>query len=351
MGQGWSLRSVSATDTAVLSHPRRTHTEEIAVKAFALTGPDSPASLVELPEPEITPDTVRVRVKAVSVNGFDAVQASGSLVSMMEHVFPTVIGRDFAGVVEAVGANRTDVAVGDAVLGFIPSTPPLHDGTYAEIVTGSSGIVLAPKPPELPFEAAAAIPLAGATARDAFDAVDPRKGDTVLVVGATGGVGSIAVQLAAHREAIVIATARPGPEEVFVRALGATEIVDHSRGDVAEAIRARWPEGVTSLIDLVNRDEAFASMAALVRDGGRVATTLGAADVDALARRNVQATNVMGNPTPEKLALLADQAGSGAIRIEIQQMFPLAEAAAALAAFSAGTVGKIVLIVEEAETE
>jgi NADPH:quinone reductase len=321
------------------------------VKAFALTGPEPPATLVELPEPELTPDSVRVRVKAASVNGFDVGQANGSLVAMMEHVFPAVVGRDFSGVVEAAGANRTDVAVGDAVLGYVSYGPPIHDGTYAEVVTGSSGLVLAPKPPELSFEAAAAIPLAGATARDAFDAVDPRKGDIVVVIGATGGVGSIAVQLAAHREATVIATARPGPEEVFVRSLGAAEVVDHSAGDVAAAIRSRYPDGVSSLIDVVNGAEAFAGMAALVRDGGRVATTLGAADVDALAQRNIQATNVMGNPTPEKLALLADQAGSGALRIEIQQLFPLAEAAAALAAFSAGTIGKIVLIVEAPETE
>ena len=87
-------------------------------------------------------------------------------------------------------------------------------------------------------------------------------------------------------------------------------------------------------------------LVALVRDGGRIATTLGAADVEDLAARNVRATNIMGAPTPEKLTVVADQVAAGALRLEIQQTYPLAEAPAALAAFAAGTRGKIVLTVE-----
>jgi NADPH:quinone reductase-like Zn-dependent oxidoreductase len=316
------------------------------MKAFALTSPDQPASLVDLPLPDLAEDGVRVRVRAASVNGFDVFQANGYLVAMMEHAFPTVIGRDFAGVVEAVGPGRSDVEVGDEVLGFVTAMPPLHDGTYAEVVSGASGLVLARKPDRLSFETAAAIPLVGATALDAVDAIDVGPGDTVLVAGATGGVGSIAVQLAAHRGATVIATARAGDEETFVRALGASATVDYSIGDVAEAIRALYPEGVTALIDTVNRGEAFAPMAALVRDGGRIATTLGTADVEALAARDVRATNLMGAPTPEKLSSLAEQVADGTLRVEIQQTYPLADAAGAFAAFMAGTRGKLVVIVE-----
>jgi NADPH:quinone reductase and related Zn-dependent oxidoreductases len=257
-----------------------------------------------------------------------------------------VIGRDFAGIVEAVGSRRNDVAVGDQVLGFVTSMPPLHDGTYAEVVSGASGLVLARKPDRLSFETAAALPLAGATALDAVDAIDIGPGDTVVVAGATGGVGSIAVQLAAQRGATVIATAKPGDDEAFVRALGASVTVDYSSGDVAEAIRALYPDGVTALIDTVNRGEAFAPMAALVRDGGRIATTLSTADVEALAARDVRATNVMGTPTPEKLRLLAAQVADDTLRVEIQQTYPLAEAPLAFAAFMAGTRGKLVLIVE-----
>jgi NADPH:quinone reductase-like Zn-dependent oxidoreductase len=315
------------------------------VKAYALTHADQPASLVDLPDPEVGPRGVRIRVRAASVNGFDVFQANGYLVGMMEHRLPTVVGRDLAGVVESVDPERSDVAVGDEVIGFVPSTPPLHDGTWAELVA-SAGLVLTAKPAGLSFEVAAAIPLAGVTALDSVDAVAPVAGDTVLVAGATGGVGSVALQLAAQRGATVIATARAGEEAAFVRSLGASDTVDHAAGDLADAVRARYPDGLTALIDGVSRDDAFTRLAGLVRGGGRIATTLGAADVGALADRGVRATNIMGAPTPEKLASLATLVGTGTLRIAIQGTFPLAEASAALRVFQAGTRGKLVLVVD-----
>jgi len=313
------------------------------MKAFALTAPGEPAALTDLPNSPVAPDEVRIRVRAASVNGFDVYQASGFLMGMMEHDLPTVVGRDFAGVVEALGSDRTDISVGDEVLGFIPSAPPLHDGTYADQVTTSTA-VLALKPAGLSFQAAAAIPLAGATALGAVEAIEIGPGDVVLIVGATGGVGSFAVQLAAQRGATVIATARPGAEEDFVRALGASDTVDYSTDDVPGAVRAKYPDGVTSLIDMVNRDDAFPPMAALVRDGGRIATTLGAADVAALAERGVRATNIMATPTPEKLTTLAEAAAAGSLRVEVHRTFPLDRANEALQAFSSGTLGKLVLV-------
>ena len=313
------------------------------MQAFALVDPDQPARITDLPEPQLAPDGLRIGVRTASVNGFDVFQASGGLIGMMEHALPTVIGRDFAGVVEAVGSDRTDVGVGDEVLGFIPSTPPLHDGTYAaRIVT--SNIIVARKPQQLSFETAAAIPLAGATALDAVDAVAIGSGDVVLIVGATGGVGSFAIQLAAQRGATVIATARAGDEDAFVRSLGASDTIDYA-GDVAEAVRAKHPDGISALIDMVNRGDDFGPMAALVRDGGRIATTLGAADVEALAQRDVRATNVAGAPTSEKLTTLAEAAASGSLRVEVQRTYPLDDAAEALQAFSGGTLGKLVLVV------
>jgi len=312
------------------------------MKAFALTAPGQPAALTDLPNPKLGPDAVRISVRAASVNGFDVYQASGFLMGMMEHDLPTVVGRDFAGVVEAVGSERTDVSVGDDVLGFIPSTPPLRDGTYADQIV-TSNLVLVPKPATLSFETAAAIPLAGATALDAVEAIEIAPGDVVLIAGATGGVGAFAVQLAAQRGATVVATARPGEEEDFVRGLGASDTVDYSAGDVPGIVRARYPDGVSALIDMVNRDEAFPPMAALVRDGGRIATTLGAADVDSLAGRGVRATNIMAGPTPEKLTLLAEAAAAGTLRVDVHT-FPLASADEALRAFGIGTLGKLVLV-------
>lgn len=315
------------------------------MRAFALTSADQPATLIDLPDPRVPAATVRIRVRAASVNGFDLFQANGYLFAMMEHQFPTIIGRDFAGVVDGVGEGRTDLAVGDAVFGFVSAMPPLHEGTYAELLSGGHELVLALKPAGLSFEVAAALPLVGATALDAVDAIEAGPGATVLVVGATGGVGSLAVQFAAQRGASVIATAKAGADDAFVRALGAVDTVDYTGGDVAEAIRARYPAGIDALIDVVDRGDAFTQMTALVRHGGRIATTLSAADVDGLAARGIRATNITGAPTPEKLAALADQVATGTLRVEVQQTFPLADAPAAFAAFTAGTRGKLVLTV------
>lgn len=313
------------------------------MKAYALTTPGKPAALVDLPDPESPAGGALVRVRAASVNGMDVYQASGALASMMPHDFPVVVGRDFAGVVEAVGDGRTDVSVGDEVIGFIPATPPLHVGSWAELVPAGPDVPLARKPAGLSDEVAAAIPLAGATALDVLDAVDLEEGDTVVVAGATGGVGSFVVQFAAHRGATVVATALAGDEEAHVRALGAGETVDYAEGDVAGALRTRFPDGIDVLIDLANRDDPFTELASLVRDGGRIATTMGAADVEALAARGVRATNVMATPTPEKLTEVAEHVDEGSVRVKVQETFPLEKAGAAIGAFAAGTLGKLVL--------
>ena len=134
-------------------------------------------------------------------------------------------------------------------------------------------------------------------------------------------------------------------EAAFVRSLGASETVDYSASDVAEQIRARYPAGIDALIDTVNRDQAASALAAVVRDGGRLAPTQGTADAEGLATRTVRATNVVASLTPEKLASLATPAASGDLRVPIQQTFALADVDAALATFSAGTTGKIAVAI------
>jgi NADPH:quinone reductase-like Zn-dependent oxidoreductase len=313
------------------------------VKAFALTTTNQPASLIDLPDPETAAGAVRVRIRAATVNAFDASHATGIFTTMMPHTLPAIIGRDFAGVVEAVGESRTDVAVGDEVFGFVPYTPPLHDGSFAEVIV-SADLIFARKPAGLDFATAASLGLAGMAALDLVDAVDPKPGDVVLIAGATGGVGSIAVQLAAQRGASVVATAKAGDQEAFVRGIGASETVDYTAGDVAEQIRARYPAGIDALIDTINRDDAAPVLAGLVRDGGRLATTQDTADFEGLAARTVRASNVVASATPEKLSSLATAVASRDLVVHIQQTFALADVAAALAAFAAGTTGKIVVV-------
>jgi NADPH:quinone reductase-like Zn-dependent oxidoreductase len=318
---------------------------EDPVKAFALTNPNEPAALTDLPEPEIGAGGVLIRVHAASVNGFDVYQASGGLLAIMPHDLPTVIGRDLAGVVLAVGRERTDVAVGDEVLGFVTSAPPLHNGTWAELVAGGADLILARKPATLSWEAAAAIPLAASTALDAVDAVDPRPGDTVLIMGSTGGVGAFAIQFAAQRGARVLASAKPGEDDAFVRSLGASETIDYTQSGLGDTVRRLAPGGLAGLIDVVSRGEAFMALARLLDDGSRAATTLGAADVAVLAERGIRATNIAGTPTAQKLASLAAQVPAATLQVSIQQVFAFADAPSAMAAFSAGTRGKLVLAI------
>ena len=225
----------------------------------------------------------------------------------------------------------------------IPSTPPLHDGAWAELAVGGPDLVAVRKPAEVDWTAAAALPLAGGTAFAAVEAVDPQPGDSVLIMGATGGVGAFAIQLAVARGARVLASAKPGPDTAFVRSLGAAEVIDYTLSGLGDTVRALTPDGLAGLIDGVSRAEAFGPLAALVRDGGRAATTLGAADVEALAARGVTATNISGAPTAETLAMLVAMAASGALVAPIQATYPLEAFGDALQAFAAGTQGKLVL--------
>lgn len=229
--------------------------------------------------------------------------------------------------------------------GSSPRGPSLHTGTYAELIAGGADLPFARKPAGLSFATAAAIPLAGAAALDALDSAEVGAGTVLLVVGATGGVGSIAVQLAAQRGAVVVATAKAGDDEAFVRSLGAADTIDYSKSDVAGVVRSRYPNGVDVLIDLVDRYDAFTAMSMVVRDGGRIATTMGAADVEALAGRGIRATNVMGSPTSGKLASLAGQVAASTLRIEVQRTYPFDQVQAAFAAFQMGTRGKLVLVI------
>lgn len=313
------------------------------MKAYAITSPDAPATVTDVPIPDVGPDDVRIAIRAASVNGFDVFQANGYLIGMMEHRFPAVIGRDFAGVVEAVGGGVTAFTVGDEVIGFVPSVPPLEDGSFAERIVAAD-LVLATKPAGLDFDVAAALPLAGSAALDLLDAVNLAAGDTVLIVGATGAVGTFATQLAAQRGAVVIATARPD-EEASVRALGATQTIDWSAGGIIQAVRALYPDGVTAVIDLVDQKEALAELGAVVRSGGRVATLLGAADIEAFASRGIVASNTNASTTPDKIQRLAHLVASDRLRVVIQETYPLDRASEAIAAFQAGTCGKLVLAI------
>lgn len=159
----------------------------------------APVLREDLPAPTPASNEVLVRVRATSVNPADNSIAAGMLKQMgVEYEFPVILGRDYAGVVEQVGSDVTRYNVGDAIYGFLlHANPAAHDGSWAELIAVPQDMFIGPAPEAVDVAIAGAAPLAGITAMLAIDALELSDGDTVLIVGATGGVGSLAVQLAA----------------------------------------------------------------------------------------------------------------------------------------------------------
>jgi NADPH:quinone reductase-like Zn-dependent oxidoreductase len=242
-------------------------------------------------------------------------------------------------VVEAVGEGVEGFAAGDRVFGTLGAKGVIRDGTFAELATPLAGDVVR-SPEGLDDGDAASLGVAGTTAVNAVDEVAPSAGSTVLVVGATGGVGSFAVQLATLRGAEVIATVRPG-DEAFVRGLGASATVDYT-GDLASAVRDAWPEGIDALVDLVSRDPAvFASLTGLVRPGGRAVSVVGGAGEETRIG-DVSVANVSADPG--HLLPLAELVVAGKVRVPIQRSYALGDSARALADFTTNhTLGKVVI--------
>jgi NADPH:quinone reductase-like Zn-dependent oxidoreductase len=317
------------------------------MRAVTLESFDAPPALREVQRPEPAPDEVLVRVHSSSVNGYDAAVATLMVKDYYEYDFPVTLGADLAGVVEEVGSAAGRYRPGDEVFGFLfKPGQPLHDGTWADYVALQEDWFIAPKPKNVGFVETGALPLAGVSALQAVDAIDPSEGDLVLVVGASGGVGGFAVELAAGGGAGVIATARPG-DEARLRELGAAETIDFTQEDVVTAVRERYPDGIEGVIDTVDFADGFAAVAALVAPGGAAASTLGAADEEALAARSVTATNVMASPDPALLTRLAEQADAGRLKVAIDRTFPLGEAVEAVAAFGRGKRGKLAVTLDQ----
>jgi len=297
-----------------------------------------------LPVPHVTEGTVLVRVKAAGLNPVDNRVAAGTMAGLIAHEYPLVLGRDTAGVVEAVGAGVTHVRPGDEVIGHVLLAPPIKAGTLAEYALLPAAAVTA-KPAGMEFVTAAALPLAAATAYAAVEAVDPHPGHVILVVGAGGGVGSFAVQLLA-RTVTVIATGLPADADRLT-GLGAAAVIDYTAGSVVDQVRAIYPEGVDALIDLVSHSAQELPLGA-VRKGGRVASTLSAVDEDVLAADGLSGSNIRGTATREIVAPLAEQVAAGNLKVTVSAVLALDEAADGLATIAAGkSQGKIVVKVSD----
>ncbi|RXS78978.1 NADP-dependent oxidoreductase [Streptomyces sp. TM32] len=302
-----------------------------AISTQTYGGPDVLA-YSDLPDPKVAPDSVLVRVKAAGVNPVDWKILAGALDPILDVHFPIVPGWDVAGVVEAVGADATEYAVGDEVIGYVRKDAVQH-GTYAELVAAPVR-TLARKPASLSWQQAAGLPLAGLTAYQSLSRVDAKQGETVLVHAAAGGVGSLAVQIAVARGARVIGTASERNHD-FLRSLGA-EPVTYGEG-LADRVRALAPEGIDAAVDFVGGGVVDVSQE-LLKDRGRVASV---ADGEVTGKGGHM---VWVRPDAADLTALGALADAGELTVPVAAVFPLPEAAEALRQSMSGrTRGKIVL--------
>jgi NADPH2:quinone reductase len=306
------------------------------MRAVTIESPETPPAVREdLPAPAPADTEVLVRVHASSVNPVDNAIAAGMLTGMVEHEYPVILGRDYAGVVEQAGAAVSRYHPGDEVYGFVlHANPNVHDGAWAELITLTEELSIAPAPDGIDLATAGAAPLAGITALAAIDALNLSRGDLLLMVGATGGVGSLAVQLAARAGARILAPALPEDED-FLRDVGVSDVLPRD-GDIAELVRERYPDGVDALLDVVSY--APGAYDAALKPGARVASPIGAAG------EGPGRSNVMATPSPENLQRLAALLSDGTLRIPVQATYELAQAPEALGALAGEhTQGKLAI--------
>jgi len=308
------------------------------MRAFALDAFGEPGSIHDLPDPEPAEGQVRVRVAAASLNPFDNAVLQGYLKEMMEHRFPLIPASDLAGTVDAIGTNVHGFAVGDSVFGA-SGKMFLGEGTLAELTTASAGTI-AKRPSSVSEIEAAALPLAGVSALMCVEAAAPKAKDVVVVVGASGGIGSYATQLAAAAGAHVVGVTSKANVE-YVKGLGAAEVIDREAGDVLEALKAKHDDGVAAIIDTASDAPSLAHLSQAVRKGGAVISMKGAAGVDDLAKRGIKGINVQTQVTTERLEHLADLAAAGKLKAPHTRTFSLEEAGEALKLLGHG--GKLVV--------
>ena len=282
---------------------------------------------MELPVPVAGPGEVLIQIKAAGVNPVDWKIREGLLRFRLPHQFPIIPGWDAAG---------TIVGTGEAVYAYCRK-PIVKDGTYTEYVAVPRSNV-APKPKTLSFIEAASVPLAALTAyQSLFDAAGLKRGQTVLIHAAGGGVGGFAVQLAKLAGARVIATASKGKHD-YVKSLGADEVIDHRAVDFRRVVR-----DVDVAFDTVG-GETQQHSAEVVRRGGVLVSILALENAEAIRKRGVEPKYVFVRPNAAQLRRLTTWLEAGKLRTTIAKVFPLRDAAKAHALIERGHVtGKIVL--------
>ncbi|MFD2518264.1 NADP-dependent oxidoreductase [Salinimicrobium flavum] len=287
--------------------------------------------------PELKEGEILVKIKAAGVNPVDAVITNGYYKDMMPHSFPIIPGWDFAGVIEEQGHAARRFKVGDEVFAYA-RRPEVKWGTFAEYIVIPECYV-AKRPENISVEAASAIPLAGLTAyQSLYQYGKLSEGQKLLILGASGGVGSFGIQLAKAKGAEVIGVASSKNHD-YMKSLGADHTIEYKDSDVGKAVKEIYPEGVDLIFDCTSGDTLRQSLGSL-RDSGKVVSILNQGD----DFPKIDFQFVFVEPNALQLDHLRQLVGDGKVKVQVSSVFSLEEVAEALEQIQTlHTTGKIVI--------
>lgn len=292
----------------------------------------------DVPRPEPKEDQILVRVIAAGVNPVDGMIRSGMFAKGEGTMFPRILGGDIAGIVEKIGRKITKFKPGDPVFAYISLE---NNGGYAQYAVVREREA-APKPKSLTYVEAAAVPIVALTAWQALiDTAKLKPGQTVLVHGGSGGVGSFAIQIAKARGAKVIATASTANQDLL-KQLGADVAVDYTKQKFDDVAK-----DVDVVLDSIGRD-TLARSYGVVKKGGFIVSLVARIDQAELDKRGIHGAALSVEPNSDELTEVRKLIDSRKIRVIVSQTFPLSEARKAQEQVATGhTRGKIVLKVAD----
>lgn len=313
--------------------------EQMKAMAIDQYGGPEVLTLHTLPVPEVGASEVLIRVEVAGVGVWDPLEREGKLILGEAH-FPRILGGDGAGVVVAVGADVTEYRMGDRVYGFGFQSP--KGGFYAEYIVLPTNLIMR-IPGRLSSEEAGAMPVDAITGLCGFEELQLSGGQSLLIWGASGGIGHLAVQMARSMGVKVFAVASGADGVDFVQnlGLGADAVVDGHGDDVVAKARAFAPDGFDVALILAGGAQAQAALET-VRSGGKVAFPHGV-QPEPQAPSGVEAQGYDGRPSPElfkKLNFLIEQ---GPFEVAIARTYPLEEAARAQEDLKGHLLGKLIL--------
>lgn len=311
--------------------------EQMKAAVFEEFGGAVKSKSIDIPAP--LEGEVLIRIKAAGVNPVDNAVKEGYLKDHIPTIFPVIPGWDFAGTITERGFSARRFDVGDEVYGYA-RRPMVYQGTFAEYIAIPESYI-AKKPKNLSWEEAGGVPLVGLTAyQSLFDAGNLQENQTVLILGASGGVGSMAIQLVKERGATAIGVAS-GRNHDFMKGLGADNTIDYKDNNVGEAVKELVPDGVDLIFDCASGETLEQSLQAL-KSSGKLVSILHHGEGLAEA---IDFSYVFVEPNSRQLDQLCTYADAGKLKVHVSKTYSLDEAAEALEQVQTlHTTGKIIIV-------